>query len=928
MSVKKQIYAVVDLETTGTKRGVDQVIQFGCVMIQKNKIVNTISQNINPKQAIPRAITDLTGIDASQVQDAPTFAEIGPSLRNMLEDTIFVAHNVNFDFPFLNAAFESIGLPALNIAAIDTVELAQIFLPTAVSYKLQDLANLLSIEHKNPHHADSDAFVTAKLFLALKKRMENTPQLTLAHIAKLSDLLTRQTGDYIRDLADKQPKKPLPSYLHVNHGLVLRNRRDLQAQPLHQLTNFPKSPGAKKKLFTPLLHYRSSQAKMMNLIYDHLNQPVGAPLLIEAETGSGKTLGYMLPSYFMASHEHKIVISTATTVLQNQLLDQTIPLVEQLLAAKVPVALVKSENHYLNLEVFYQSLLIPSSNRPTRLLQLRLLVWLTMTKTGDIAELQLTNYHNYYLQRITDHNGRQHLFGPDEFMTYIETQAKQASIILTNHSYLLAHEDSALFGQQATLIVDEADEFARSVSRTHNHTSHFQEILDCLHQLAHHHEPLADAAAAIYPAYAQLNKGYAQIDNLLATIKRVQSIFFESYIQDNLPKSKRSRPIDEIIDLSGLDIPKYVLPELKQILELGQSINVNLTQALNQLTNLEQQFNHQTISLLNQILSMMIQFQNAIDDYQQFMTQMLTQSDNTGILLQMKQYGNVETLDLAIHVLDPGMIAQTLFQRFGQVVLTGATLTFNHKFDYFLNQMHLNKNEVSTYKLDSPFDYENQTRLITIADAPDIKSVSPSYFSDYITGVIDQMAQASTGQLLVLFNSLDMLKQTYYTLKETLTGHEKEILAQGITGSNEKIFKRFSLSEHAVLLGSNSFLSGIDFPGDHLKALILTRLPFESPAQPEVKLRYNWLQQQGIDPFSKDSLPKTAFKVKQGFGRLIRQETDKGVMVVLDNRLTNTTYGHEILRSLPKQVHSEVLTLREAIPAIKNFLRESGTSLV
>lgn len=923
MSLKQPMFAVVDLETTGTKRTEDQIIQFGCAFIQKNKIVNTISQNINPQQAIPPAITDLTGITNGQVAKAPTFAEIGPALHGMLTDTVFVAHNVNFDFPFLNHAFEQIGLPALDIAAIDTVELAQILLPTAVSYKLQDLTALLGIQHKNPHHADSDAFVTARLFLALRKRLLALPTQTVSQLSRLGTILSRQTGDFIETVAKQQPNHALADDLHKNHGLILHNKTVLSPQDLHPEVHYPQSPAAKKKMWGKRLTYRAAQAKMMNLIANHLQKPADSTLIIEAATGSGKSLGYLLPSYYYGKPEHKVVVSTATTVLQHQLLNQTLPLLESLLHTKVPVALVKSPEHYLNLEAFYQSLQMPSSNRPNRILQMRLLVWLTMTSTGDLTELQLTNYRGNFLQRVRQHHFQvQSLFGPDEFIVSVADQAQKASLILTNHSFLLAHPESPLFGTRPDLMIDEAEDFTHFAQRVSRHTSEFTHLREAGHHLNQHRDVIEAAAEQTYPAYAKLTKGYEQVGRYLELIEACQQIFFESYIEDNIPKSRRTETLHEIIDLANLDLETYILPKLAEIEALSQKAAVNFEQAVNQLVNLQPHFQHQTGILFNQIYAILEQLKKYNNAFAAFQAQMTANDGQSGVILNMQQYGNVASLDLTLDRLDIAPAIRSIFAGFDHVVLTGATLSFNHRFDYFLNQLGLSKAEVQTFKLPSIFDYAKQTRLITITDAPNIKLVTTAYQADYTSGVIDRIAASQSGQILVLFNSLETVKQTYYSLKDLPTGHNREILAQGITGSNEKILKRFSLSQHAVLLGSNTFLTGIDLPGDALKVLILNRLPFDSPSQPEVKLRYHWLKANGQYPFRAEALPKAALRMKQSFGRLIRTKTDSGVMVVLDDRLVTTRYGRQMLHTLPNSVVNHTLNLAEAVKLIQKFLKK------
>ena len=189
---RETIYAVVDLETTGTNiKDGDRIIQFGCALVQNGKIIQTISQDVNPLRDVPNKIQHLTHISADQLEFAPIFEDLAPTLVEILSGTVFVAHNINFDLPFLNGELARVGQEPLELDGIDTVELAQIILPEAPSYRLQDLTQLLSIEHDNPHQADSDALVTAKLLLKLMARLRELPLVTLAKLSELGTGLLR-----------------------------------------------------------------------------------------------------------------------------------------------------------------------------------------------------------------------------------------------------------------------------------------------------------------------------------------------------------------------------------------------------------------------------------------------------------------------------------------------------------------------------------------------------------------------------------------------------------------------------------------------------------------------------------------------------------------------------------------------------------------
>lgn len=151
----------------------------------------------------------------------------------------------------------------------------------------------------------------------------------------------------------------------------------------------------------------------------------------------------------------------------------------------------------------------------------------------------------------------------------------------------------------------------------------------------------------------------------------------------------------------------------------------------------------------------------------------------------------------------------------------------------------------------------------------------------------------------------------------------REILAQGFGGSREKLLKRFILSEKSVLFGADSFWEGVDLPGDALQIVVVTRLPFDNPLRPMVKARNAYLESEGINPFYQESVPKAALKLRQALGRLIRTETDRGVLLILDRRLVTAKYGARIIHALPKKVPIKELAMDEIYQDIHEFLKKN-----
>lgn len=295
-SFEQTVFAVVDLETTGTQReDNNHIIQFGCAIIKNMKVVKTYSFMINPHREIPIAVQNLTHIHNKDVAHAKDFSFYAPKIVKILKDTVFVAHNVNFDLPFLNYELVQHGYEPLTNRAIDTVELAKIAFPTEPSYKLSDLTALLHIKHLNPHKADSDAYGTAVLLIKIIERLESLPQATLNTLSSLAHGLIRDTSWIFTTIADdaRKEKRPLSSAYQQVRQIILRKQEKVAITAGQSSTTFPKSDSAKKKLFQNKINYRQPQVDLINRIEQFLSASKQRTLLVEAPNGTGKTFSYL-----------------------------------------------------------------------------------------------------------------------------------------------------------------------------------------------------------------------------------------------------------------------------------------------------------------------------------------------------------------------------------------------------------------------------------------------------------------------------------------------------------------------------------------------------------------------------------------------------------------------------------------------------------
>lgn len=928
---KDKTYAVVDLETTGTKvdKG-DRIIQFGCALIKKGKIVKTITQDINPNREIPEPIVQLTGITNEQVAQAPYFEEVANSLHEILDHTVFVAHNINFDLPFLNTEFKRIGLPPLDVMGIDTVELSQILLTETNSFRLKDLTSFLNIQHDHPHQADSDALVTAKLFIILDKKLQHLPLPTLHMIAEKATHLSRQTQQYLQamDAYRQQQHQALPDQFYQKAGIVLRHKYAFSsAAP--QLQQYPVGESAKKQLFKQAdLRLRKTQVHLMDDIYANATSQKPLPMLLEAGTGLGKSLGYLLPLSFLATPARKLVIATSTRLLQKQLLFKTIPTINKVRNGQLTVAIVKSQQHYLNLNRFYH-LLQEDHSLPNQLAMLRILVWLTKTTTGDLDELHFNLIQNSLITKINCIPGEAPA-GPfdksDEFYPYVHRQQGNADILLTNHAYLIHHYQEDIFGEQSYLVVDEAQHFPDEVEEILSNKLHLGHLMNAVQQIYDDLRPNSNTSTLLFDDDLRLNyQVMSLIQALFQAIKLItdfQDNLYQRFIAQQIPREKRKDPV--LRQLSSDELHDFVndeAPLQQQIFHLLTDIKNVLQRLINHFMANVQHFTlHQQkiVQNLNQALQTLDAQLQQYQDWLTFTTQSALQDYLVSV--DLPHYGDNQKITLTWQLFNSSQNTQQLLKYFRAPIFIGATLRVNRKFDYLRERLGFGKHTPLIEQIyRSPFSYKKQAELLVTTDGPNPQDMDEEHYAEVLTQQLLTLLPKIDHQTMVLFNSKAMIAAVYRRLKATAWGNNAEILAQGVHGSNEKLLKRFMTDRPSVLLGAASFWEGVDLPAQALEVLIITRLPFASPDDRLVQARAAQLEKMGKDPFKEDALPRATLRLQQGLGRLLRTQTDRGILLVLDPRLANTQYGQHMQHGLPTSLPKSNITTAEVISRIQQF---------
>lgn len=912
-------FVVIDLETTGNapKKG-DKIIQFAAVVIENGEITEKYSSFIHPGIDIPIFIKELTGITNEMVKEAPAFAEVAPTILSMLDDAYFVAHNVQFDLTFLNEELVASGYNEYAGPVIDTVELARILYPTADGYQLNDLALQMGFDHDRPHQADSDAFVTAKILKQMIHKFASLPEQTLNTFVSLSNTLKSDLRLIIEQLIIKKQVsiEEIPAHLEIFNGLALRkeniNENSNSPTYLHQNMdgNFPLTDDEKVLMLQsglPSYECREGQLTMMDEVYDSLLQSRHS--IIEAGTGIGKSLAYLIPAaYFANETRHCVVISTYTTLLQEQLLKKEIPLLEKMLPFSVKTVLLKGRTHYLSLEKYSHSLKEFDDNYDANLTKMQILIWLTETTTGDIDELNLSSGGSLFWNKIKSDEtvffNNKRWFARD-FYFRARHRARTADIIITNHALLvtdLAAKQSIL-PKYEHVIIDEAHHFAKIAAKQTGYELDYLSIRLLLGKLGTLEQrqlfyQLMQLVESTVPSETNHQDKKIINDQLHDLSFEIDQFFTtgQSYVHKQI-KKKHQHTNRISFQLKGNDKSAVVLAAERYYFSLKEFIfsirkQIEIVQKMAaQLTSMQQFHLEEIVTILDEM-----------EEIEQTIKQLfLKVSPEYVTWIEMDKRSVHQTISVFGEPIDVSPYLQKrFFQVKKSVVLTSATLTIDHSFDFITEQLGLGGFQPKIMQIDSPFQYEKQVKLIIPEDIPEINKVTIEDYTAALAEYIITIAEATKGRLFILFTSYDMLKTTYSLLKESGFLEDFVLIAQGISsGSRTRLTKNFQRFDRSILLGTSSFWEGVDIPGEDLSCLMIVRLPFSPPDDPVFAAKAALLKEQGKNPFSQLSLPEAVLRFKQGFGRLIRTSDDRGIIIVFDRRIVTKSYGKTFLQSIP-----------------------------
>ena len=905
-------YVAVDVETTGLDRYRDEIIEVAAIVFDEEGVLEEWSSLVDPGRDVPAFITRLTGITPEMVDGAPTLLNLRGQLRRLLAEHVIVAHNVSFDMKFLEQAHIGVGQPRL-----DTLTLASILLPDAGRYSLGGLARFLDLSRPEgaDHRALDDASRTVELFHVLLQRSCDLPYATLSEIVEAGRRLNWPETLFFEEALRRRGRSAFgkggrPRRLFKPpkvDGHTLNPRDNLELLDVELIEGMLR-PGGNFGSSFPGYEYRPQQVEMATAVAEAFNQ--GQHLIVEAGTGTGKSVGYLLPAAFWAQqNERCVIVSTNTINLQDQLLQKDLPQLQPLLPFELQATVLKGKRNYLCTRLFQQMRHSGPSNADEMALYARILVWLPQTERGDIAEITLrTAGERLVWNRLSaDNDGcRMDTCREERCPLHVaRRRAEQAHVLVVNHSLLLADvaAGNRVLPPYLDLIVDEAHHLEAAVTGGLSFRADQRFLESLLDEVTRPRAGLVGdlksrVRATLPHELSQTIEGYAtKLRQAGQTAShRLQDFFsgLDYFLQDHV--NARSDYAQQVRLIPAV----RTQPGWDEVEIAWSNVNVHLNAIVEGLgklgAGLDDVLESYDVEDGEDLLVAVQSLGRTLEETRQQIQAIISDPDE-GIIYWAELYKSRLSLHAAPLHVGP-LVEEHIFHEKETVVLTSATLRTAGRggygdvgFAYLRDRLHAHHAE--ELAVGSPFDYENHTLLYLVRDMPEPNQ--PGY-QRYVEEAVVAVARALTGRTMALFTSYGQLRATARAIARPLAEADIALLVQGEGASRRQLLEQFKADDScAVLLGTRSFWEGVDVPGEALSAVLIARLPFDVPSDPIFAARSETFD----NAFFEYSIPEAVLRFRQGFGRLIRRRDDEGVVVVLDKRVLTRRYGQSFLDALP-----------------------------
>lgn len=923
-------FVVLDIETTGLEPEQEEIIEIAAIKYEKSLEKDRYSTFVKPQKEVPAFIKKLTNITDEMLVKGRKEQKALMELKDFCKGKVLLCHNTAFDIEFINTRLRVYHQSPLNNICYDTLPLARIFLPTTENHKLETLVNWFGLELEGAHRAINDADATGRLFLKMLDFIEENIDIATTELLwRMSqrieeysnlELLLEKILNQQRQTALISRPKPV---FKIPDKTYIASK--VEKEVLQKCEDVFNENGALAGIYENY-EFRDGQLEMADEVHRAFDD--GVHLLVEAGTGVGKSLAYLVPSVIYShKNQGKVIISTNTKNLQEQLFTKDLPLLSKCLSIPFKAVLLKGRGNYI-CEKKWQDVLHTWERTSTgwEIADLmKLVVWKKFTKTGDIVENNSFNtgrMGSTWKKVVSDHHfcqGRRCRYGSSCYLMKKRELAASANLVVINHHLLLAdaQTENKSLGEYMHLVIDEA----------HN-----------LPNVAH-------SELGFSLSWPDINYFFIFLFNIRKDVQTGALPAIKSDVQRSLIKQVSKDNIVQICEhlIKLIEECRESFPQY--FWEMGETV-----QSCTKFGKLSYYQNVEEYSRMK--VKPDLSFMNQTDDLRMTLQRMFELSEMLEDNLkgvESEKIGNYEThLEAAGRVKDrlkeiddqlaafsqpdydanaywfsrmsvnssdfpagvlnvvPLEIKEQMQEYFyntkQSIIFTSATLAIRNKFKYYERGMGIDVGDESKIRVkivSSPYNYAEQSVILNTSYLP--KYSDPFFFPQAVK-FITEASKMVPGGTLVLFTSYNDMDAVYKKLAEVLP-QDTKLLTQSRSGSRTSLLNQFRNDGKAILLGTSSFWEGVDVPGQALSQIIIYKLPFPSPGDPVVEAINKKLEREKKNSFNYYTLPEALLKYRQGYGRLIRSTTDTGVIIVLDNRIAklHNRYGKYFIQTVPAE---------------------------
>jgi len=660
--------------------------------------------------------------------------------------------------------------------------------------------------------------------------------------------------------------------------------------------------GGKLSQKMPAFEPRASQIAMTSDVASLFNQ--GGILAAEAGTGVGKSFAYLVPAMAWAQgNEERVVISTATINLQDQLFSKDIPLVASIFKKKLKAVLVKGRSNYVCKrrlgEAIEEEGLLLDDESPLK----RILAWDESGGSGDRADLPFRVEDQVWNKVCSEADACISIRCPSRERCHVisvRKNAADAQIIVVNHHLLFADlasrqrgsglEQTSILPAYSSLILDEAHSIEASATSLFTESFTRFSVVKKLSRLWRKNRTGQFGALAklsVIPAIGKslLKSFEPAVKEIQASMSDLEAAAIRLLSTETTLRlmEKNQEIVSSVCEPAGR-LQRSILALTKIIADILEALPESRAQDP---SAFEARIIARGLNELADLIARLKDFDANPDTIFWLEKSRTSQKD---IFISF----NATPLEVA------AILERSVFEKVRTVVCTSATLSVGGSFDFWMKRIGISKQreDVETKHYPSPFPFSSNAILAVDAQAPSPQKAKEA-FKSYVGDAVVRLLTASRGRALVLFTSYDILSATFEKAKPVMEKAGITCFRQGMD-DRSRLLTMFRNDISSVLFATDSFWEGVDAPGETLSMVVITKLPFKVPNDPIQQARAEAIEKRGGNSFMEISVPEAIIKFKQGFGRLIRHSDDRGVAVVLDQRLATARYGQLFIESLPK----------------------------